>query len=345
MTEIPIQNLYYLLCYAWDRLEQRDLVSISDLDFHEQIDLLALVLATGTARLLRLGLDKGYIAVNEESSTIRGRIDFNTSTKRFLFHKARAQCWYDELQADVLHNRVLKSTLVYLAKVDRLDDSLRKRLIHLAARMGGVGVEPLTSQVFSRIQLHSNSGLYAFLIQVCDLAYHATLVDEKSGEVRFRDFLRDESRMAKLFESFLLNFYSQEAPAYTVKSERIYWQAMAVAGDDDLAFLPSMLTDVSLRCPGRTIIMDAKYYKGTLQEHHGHQSVNSANLYQLFAYLKNLEANEGQDAQAEGILVYPTVNQSVDVSYNIQGHKVRVFTVDLMRNWKDIEDQLLSLVA
>ena len=40
-------------------------------------------------------VDKGYVEVNEETRTIRGRIDFNTSTKRFLFQKARAQCWYD----------------------------------------------------------------------------------------------------------------------------------------------------------------------------------------------------------------------------------------------------------
>ena len=28
-TTIPIHNLYYLLCYAWDRLDERDLLDVS----------------------------------------------------------------------------------------------------------------------------------------------------------------------------------------------------------------------------------------------------------------------------------------------------------------------------
>ncbi len=42
---IPIQNIYFLLCYAWNQLEERDLVEINAEDTTSLQDLLARVLA------------------------------------------------------------------------------------------------------------------------------------------------------------------------------------------------------------------------------------------------------------------------------------------------------------
>ena len=59
---IPIQNIYYLLCYAWDRLEARDLIDVSSLAGSRTENLFAKVLAEGTSHLFLRGLDRGYIA-------------------------------------------------------------------------------------------------------------------------------------------------------------------------------------------------------------------------------------------------------------------------------------------
>ena len=37
--KIPIQNIYYLLCYAWNRLEERDIVDVSGIDSTNLVDL------------------------------------------------------------------------------------------------------------------------------------------------------------------------------------------------------------------------------------------------------------------------------------------------------------------
>ena len=41
---IPIENIYYLLCYAWNKLEEKDRVNISVGDNTELQDLFAKVL-------------------------------------------------------------------------------------------------------------------------------------------------------------------------------------------------------------------------------------------------------------------------------------------------------------
>ena len=48
---------------------------------------------------------------------------------------------------------------------------------------------------------------------------------------------------------------------------------------------------------------------------------------------------------AEGILLYPTAGRSLDVSYRLHGHRVRVRTLNLNLPWTAIEDQMLSLLV
>ena len=61
--------------------------------------------------LVRRGLDRSYVDRTEEIPLLRGRIDFGESAKRQSLWRARMVCTFDELSADVLHNRILRSTL------------------------------------------------------------------------------------------------------------------------------------------------------------------------------------------------------------------------------------------
>ena len=55
--KIPIANIYYLLCYAWSHVEERDVVRLEELEELESIhDLLGKVLAEGVFSLIRKGI-------------------------------------------------------------------------------------------------------------------------------------------------------------------------------------------------------------------------------------------------------------------------------------------------
>lgn len=58
---IPVENIYYLLCYAWNKLEEKDRVDISVDEKMEILDLFAKVLINATKLLLKRGIDKNYI--------------------------------------------------------------------------------------------------------------------------------------------------------------------------------------------------------------------------------------------------------------------------------------------
>jgi 5-methylcytosine-specific restriction enzyme subunit McrC len=103
-SQIPIQNIYYLLCYAWNKLEEGEIVDVSSLESPQLADLFAKVLLGGSRHLIRRGIDRGYIPCGEERATIRGKIAFAPSVRRNLFQQGIAFCEFDELDHNVLHN-------------------------------------------------------------------------------------------------------------------------------------------------------------------------------------------------------------------------------------------------
>lgn len=342
-STIPIQNVYYLLCYAWNRLEEGEVVDVSSINSTKLVDLFAKVLTGGTHHLIRRGLDRGYLAFSEDTGRLRGKIDFASSLKRNLLAHALARCEFDELDYNVLHNRILKTTLSRLAWAEDMNSKLKQEVREALSWLRDIDPIHLTSQIFRRVQLHRNNHYYVFLLNICELIHEFLLVDERSGRSRFRDFLRDERCMAGLFEEFVRNFYRLQQKVFQVKSLQIKWKAEPL-DDSAMNYLPVMQTDVCLIGHTRKIILDCKYYKETLQQNYGKASIHSQNLYQIFSYLKNKESDLGWE-QCEGILLYPVIDRSVHLTYRIQGHRCQISTINLNQDWQNIEKDMLGIIG
>ncbi|MFH1136078.1 MAG: 5-methylcytosine-specific restriction endonuclease system specificity protein McrC [Pseudomonadota bacterium] len=345
---IPVENIYFLLCYAWNRFDEGDMAAISSLKFDNAADLLGHVLYQGVGRLFKKGLDRGYLEREELLSTLRGRIDIN-QTARFNLHRGnRAFCRFDEFEYDILQNRIIKSTIRLLLRTDGLDISLREQLFKMFRRMSGISEIELSSSVFSHVIIHRNNSFYGFLLDVCEFIFSCAIPDEQQGKYAFTHFLRDETRMRLLFQQFVFNFYTKEQTRFVVKSDRISWPAEALlpGREDDLRRLPGMETDISLHSTGKSIIIDTKYYADVLKsKYEGLAKVNSGNLYQIYAYLRSLEVRGFPVNQAEGVLLYPTNGYEVDLGWKISGHLIKVRTIDLGLHWREISDNLLGIIG
>ena len=338
---IPIRNLYYLLCYAWNQLPQGELVDVSRVPTTELVDLFALVLCDGIQHLVRRGMEQGYEPREEEIAGVRGRMDILQSVRRFLPAHGRAACRFDEMTSNTLANRILKSTLGRLMHVAGLDDGLRKRVHGLYRDLHGIHEITVTSHSFRQVQLHANNRFYRFLLNVCELIHGAWLVDQEAGTYRFRDFDRDERIMARVFQDFLYNFIRIEVPSWTVERQYIRWQATSIS-DPELSLLPRMETDISLKREGQHKIIDAKYYQETLVQRFDQEKIHSAHLCQLFAYLANAGRKPGM--ALTGMLLYPQVGRHVCDRYVLLGYPVTIATVDLGQSWEKVRQQLLELV-
>ena len=339
--EIPVANLYYLLLYAWDRLEEGRTVDVSGVEHGRTLDLVARVLDAGARRALRRGLDRGYAPRTEATARLRGRVAFGPSVQRMLLPQARAVCSFDELTPDVLTNRIVRTTVGRLARVDDLDDGLRASLRDVYRRMEGVGEVELSRAAFGRVRLHAGNRSYRLLLSACELAHRNLLPREDGRGYRFLDPLRDERQMDRLFEAFLLGFFRRECPGVRASAETLRWAAEPLARSGP-GRLPSMRTDVTLRGPGGACVVDAKYYGSALSRWHADGTFHSSNLYQITAYLRAMRA---AGEPADGVLLYPVVEGGFDHTYRIDGHRVRLLTLDLRRPWPEIHDALVDLAS
>ena len=105
-----------------------------------------------------------------------------------------------------------------------------------------------------------------------------------------------------------------------------------------------MKTDISITSEKRKIIIDTKYYRECLQEYYNKETIISSNLYQIFTYVKNAEAQGGSAINCEGILIYPTVRKELDVTFPMENHKISIKTINLNQGWNDISKDLLKII-
>ena len=343
---IPIANVYYLLCYAWGHAEELDVVRLEDLEGLTRVqDLLGHLLGGGTLRLIRRGLDRGYREVREDLAGIRGKVALSDTAARALRSRGRVACDFEELSHDVLHNRILRSALAVLLMVADLDRGVRDR-IRLAYRtLDGVSVVRLSRRLFGQVQLDRNRRRYRFLLSVCRLVHECLLVDEKSGDARFTDFRRDHARMWKLFEDFVTEFYRREQREFRVNpgGRRIRWDDGGTA-DHQRATIPQMEGDVLLDSTARRIVMDTKYYGEALAGYRGARKLRSDHLYQLLAYLRNREATE-LGPRHEGVLLYPMVGERLAIDLRLEGFSIQARSVDLGQPWPGIHREMLGLIG
>src|SRR5262249_43173640 len=103
-----------------------------------------------------------------------------------------------------------------------------------------------------------------------------------------------------VFQAFVMNFFKAEQSEFSVSSEYIRWDALALNAEI-AQYLPVMHTDVTLRSKDRTIVIDTKYYPEALSENYGKKRIKSDHLYQQYAYLKNCKSGRSRDARQVGM--------------------------------------------
>ena len=180
------------------------------------------------------------------------------------------------------------------------------------------------------------------LISICYLVIKGLLQTNTDGTTRLMDFL-DDQRMCRLYERFILEYYRKEFPELSVNASQIPW----VLDDGVGEMLPVMQTDIMLTHGTKVLIIDAKYYSHTTQTQYDVRTLHSGNLYQIFTYVKNKEAElAGATHQVSGMLLYAKTDEveQPNNTYRMSGNTISVNTLDLNVAFPEIANQLNRIV-
>jgi 5-methylcytosine-specific restriction enzyme subunit McrC len=340
---IPIKNLYYLFLYAWARFPEGGPLGEAGIDESPDLpNLFARLLLAGTRRVFKRGLDRGYKTFTDELIAPRGRLRLDRIIKEATQLRGTAICDFDDLTHNVPHNQILKATLTSLAGCVDVEPLTRLDLRSLVKLFHDVDDVVLSASLFHRIAVSRNNREYIFLMRLCEFVFSSLMPDEHGTGSRFKRILDNDIRMSAVFQDFLRNFFQLHHKEYRVRAESQGWY-VSDATDHDLALLPRMITDITLRQPDHTIIIDAKYYKNALSRGPYGERVWSQNLYQLITYLQHERLRQGGKGLS-GMLIYPEVGRSLRLRYRLLGIPVLVATVDLSKDWRGIEAELHGLL-
>ena len=335
---IRIQNIYYMLSYAFQVLNEDGYKQVATEEFENAAELCAAILMKGVFSQLKRGLGKEYIVQTEELSTLRGKIDISASVKEQTMLRKRLVCNYDEFSVNSYMNRIIRTTMDTLVRSNISKDrkkQLRKLLIYFAE------VEPLNRESINwKLQFNKNNQTYQMLISICYLILKGLLQTTSDGSTKLMDFL-DEQRMCRLYEKFILEYFKKEHPEVKASASQIPWDT----DDGYREMLPVMQSDIMLKQGDRTLVIDAKYYAHTTQKQYDVNTLHSGNLYQIFTYVKNLDT--GNTGNVSGMLLYAKTDELVlpNNNYKMGGNAISVKTLDLDCDFAEIRKQLDDIVG
>lgn len=329
-----------MLAYAYQSLNEDSFKNIQTEEFENLHDLMAAILKRGVSNQLKRGLHKDYLVYTEATGNLKGKIDITNSIRQNTLMTRRMVCHYDQFSENTPLNQIIKTTMELLIKSGDVRTANRKGLQKLILYFGDIEtLNPLAIN-WNALIYHRNNATYKLLINICQLVIKGLLMTTETGEYKMKEFL-DDQLMHRLYEKFLLGYFKKEYPHYFVSASYIDWNV-----DDDITdFLPTMKTDITLTYGAKTLIIDAKYYGRTMQTNtlFNSKSIISANLYQIFTYVKNKDRNGS--GNVSGALLYAKTDEDItpDNDYSITGNRISVKTLDLGADWREIVGQLRAV--
>lgn len=333
---IPIQNIYYMLSYAFQTLQAENYKDLATENFHNTAELCAAILDKGIGIQLKHGLRRDYVSKSESLSTLQGKLNISESIKTQTMLKKQMICTYDEFSTNIQFNQIIKSTVLLLLKAN-ITNSRKKSLRKLLLFFSDVNEIDLHFVNWNQQYNRSNQN-YQMLIGMCYLVYKGLLTTQNNGTTKLRDFF-DGQRMCRLYEKFLLEYYRKEHPELTANASQIAWQL----DDTENQMLPRMQTDIMLSKNNNMLIIDAKYYSHMTQQQYGIHTLHSNNLYQIFTYVKNKEFElRNYEHTVSGMLLYAQTDEDIipNNTYHMSGNQISVLALDLNQDFSKISRTL-----
>lgn len=234
-------------------------------------------------RLLQEGLRRSYRAVKEELPAPRGKIDLHKAATLPPGKLHRLPYVHDEYLLDNPENRLVKSTLLLLAREARNEGNARKAL-SLLSYLENVGESFDPERDYLRARKDKEGGRYEEILAWSRvfLLHRSFLVEQ--GDVPSESLLFP---MEKVFERFVGRLLQEEART-EAQGWKVSLQGRGHLFDEPRKF--EIRPDIRIHKDGRSIVLDTKWKR--LFEESRHGGVSQEDMYQMYAYGKRFGAHD-----------------------------------------------------
>ena len=307
---LAIPQLMFLLSYAADPNGWRDVGPA----YAAEDDLFAAVAAAfalHAERALAPAPLRGYVSVEDRSTTLRGRLRIADQLARWPAQPIPLEIVHDDFTEDVAENRLVRGAAELLLRLPLLTARVRQRLLRVRAVLEQVAPTPPGPAACAPAPTRLNTG-YRSALALAELILQGSSISTSGGAVAGLSFCFD---MNKVFEDFLTVALaaSLERRGGRLEPQR----ATHLDSGRSIRVLPDLtwLAHGSARA-----VIDAKYKR--LAD----RRFPNADAYQMLAYCTALELDRGY-------LVYAKDEGATDRDHAIEhaGIVVHVRAIDVER--------------
>lgn len=351
---IPVRNLWLLLVYAADLAAFGNRFDGVVDDSADLPELLGRLLTVVVERRLRKNLTRAYEPRSETLHRVRGRIDWLKTEAGMLLQRGEVACRFEDLTYDTPRNRLVRAALeAMMAPIQRKTVAHDCRLLARQLEMLGVSAGRPSRTEMARERIARHDADDRLMIAVAEMALDLVLPGEVAGNVSTTRLDRDEALLRRIFERAVAGVYRHELhgrEGWSVSPQmRLKWNVTDESSGLS-AWLPGMNADVVLHQRQsdnqvRRVVIETKFTDALTTNPFDKDVFKNGHLYQIYAYLQT-QAGAGSAAAdaADGVLIYPVVDLEIDEWAVIQGHRIRVATVDLAGTSTSIRNRLIDLV-
>ena len=321
--KIGIKRLLFLISYAAHRMKWRAGSPKVDADT-DVLDAIALLFCHSALQATERGLLRGYCRVNDELTTIRGRIRMGDLVGRRLGRTPPIDVSYDVFTADIAENQVLLAAADLLRHLPLRSQAARDQ-VSLVWRRLAMDVHMVGADASAQIEWHRLNRHYQPAVELGQLLLRNGSVAIAEGGLEVPSFVVN---MNEVFEDFVVA--ALQDAMRTIDRGLVLDQGAKRRGLAlDVAKKIRLEPDISVwRGPACVAIADVKYKRVNAA------GVKHPDIYQLLSYLVSTDLAAGMLIYAKGE-ADPALHRVVNIDRDLE-----VVAVDLEQESDDVLDQI-----
>lgn len=323
VPRLRVPKLMFLLGYAVDPNGWKDDAAEAGED-EELLPAVASAFAFHAIRAVEPNPLRGYVTIEERSTTLRGRMRTAEQLRRGRGLALPLEVAYDDFVIDVIENRMLLAASELLLRFPQVPIWARSRLLTLRRVLDGVTPAEARPTVPPITRL---SRRYAPALRLATLILRGASIEWRGNSIAGSRFVFD---MNKVFEDFLSAALIVELRRFGGEV-RLQDQTQRLDERGSIRLKP----DISWWRNGAPVaVVDAKYKKLT------DARFPNADAYQMLAYCTAMQL-------PTGFLVYAKDKTTSERKYEVVhgGPELRVQTIDVELSPADVLAQVTELAA
>lgn len=324
LLEIPLNNLYDMMCASFSDLSRMNKSDLSGDAFDKVENMLSAIFVMGILRQFKRGLYKEYIPSEGLVPTMKGKIDIPETIRLKTQISRQVYCHYDEFSANNIYNQILKAFLLLILKRGRVGINQRKRVKQLMISFNDVSDISLGGVAWGKLSYEKNKFHYKMLINIGYMIYKNIHIDPETK----RDYL-DWNSIEQIYRQFVYTFFQEECKGIKVQHDKI-------TSDDAIG------GDFILKKEDRVMIMHTNLSKEVCNE----EDLKSKKEFMLAEIKKMFYVVDEKTTligRMTGVLLYPSMSSSFVDKYEIEGYTIYMATFNLRSSIPEIKNDLRKI--